>query len=254
MKQSNWNRAFEATPENFERRIESVLSALPEQEERTMKNKKMIRKAVLLAAAVVMVLGGSVFADEIMGYMRSDPKNTYTLADVAAVEEALGTVEGISQDAKFLESYSNGFTFAGAIVDGQEAMDKDDLTVYRYQGIQTTYTRDGARVDVEIMPDMGWEPSEKSVEVACGDVTVYTLVQDYKVVNETYEKTEEDLEAEEAGELLFSYDDSLEEPVLFQHRFVCWRENGMYYCITNIDSQVELEELVEMAQELITSK
>lgn len=257
MKELNWNRAMEQAPEAFETRMRSVLQALPEQEESIMKHTKNVRKIVVLAAAAVMVLGGAVFAANNFGYMKSDPQNTYSLKTPAAVEEVLKneTVEGITSDAKFLDAYSNGFTFAGATVEGEEARRDDDPTVYNYQNVDAWYQRDGATVYVRVSPIIeGLTDGQRGTEATVGDVTVYTLQQDYLVVPEDYVKTDEQKAAEATGELIFSYDSDLTEPEPMQQRYVSWMEDGMRYSISSIDSQASLEELLGMAQELIGSK
>ena len=256
MDQLNWNRAFERTPEKFTEGLHTVLEALPEQEERTMKLHKKLRRTIVLAAAAVMVLGGAVFAASEFRYIRSDAFNTYDLKDAAAVEEVIAgeTIDGITADAKFLETYSNGFTMTKATVDGVEARSEENPEEIHYQELWLHYCRENASLTVTVEPDMGYTVSDRSMEVPYGDVTLYTLVQDYKCVNEDYEMTPEDRAAETDGTLIFSYDNSLTEPELYQQRYVCWTEDGMHYSIDSMDSLTELDELVQMAQELIDSK
>jgi len=256
MKQQNWNRALEAPPEPFHARVRSVLNALPEQEEMTMKKIWNAKRIAVIAAAAVMVLSIGAVAANTFGYIKNDPKNTHSLKNADAVVEVLEgeAVEGISADARFLEEYSNGFTFAGADVEGMEARNEGDPTVYRYQSVESWYERDGAKVYVEVSPLIeGLTDQLRGAPVACGDVTVYALSQDYKVVPLDYEKSPEELEAEAAGTLIFSYDDDLSQPELMEQRYVSWLEDGMRYSINHIESQVPLDELVSMAQELIES-
>lgn len=256
MNQLNWDRAIEQAPEEFEARMRSVLQALPEQEEPMMKHTKNVRRIVVLAAAAVMVLGGAVFASNNFGYMKNDPETSYSLKNPAAVEAVLEqeSIDGITSEAKFLESYSNGFTFAGANVEGEKARGENDPTEYKYQNVETWYERDGATVYVRISPIIrDVTDHQQGTESTVGDVTVYALRQDYLVVPEDYVKTDEQKTAEAAGDLVFSYDADLTEPEAMQQRYVSWFQDGMRYSISAIDSQTELEELIGMAQELIDS-
>ena len=109
MKQYDWQRALEASPEPFHTRVRSVLSALPEQEEMTMKKAYRVKRIGALAAAAVLVLSIGVAAANNLGFIRTDSKNSRALKDPAAVVEVLehGEVEGIGANAKFLEAYSN---------------------------------------------------------------------------------------------------------------------------------------------------
>lgn len=255
MKQINWDRALEAPSEQFHDRLVSVLNALPEQEETTMKHIGNMKRVGALAVAAVLVLSLGVAAANNLGFIRTDSKNTHTLADASAVEEVLdGSVEGITSDAKFLETYANGFTFAGATLQGEEARADDDPTVYNYQTVNAWYERDGAVVYVDISPVLpGITDRFSGTAEEYGDVTLYTLTQNYKIVPEDYEVTQEELEAEAAGTLVFSYDDGLSEPETLVQRYVAWMQDGMHYSVNAMDSMTELSELVEMAQELINS-
>jgi len=256
MKQFDWQRALEAPTERFHEHVQSVLYALPEQEEMTMKKTWNLKRAGVLAAAVVMVLCIGVAAGDMMGYIRSDWRTTHDLKDPAAVVEALENedVEGLTADAKFLEAYSNGFAFAGATLEGNEARADDDPTVYRYQTVDAWYERDGAVVYVDISPLIpGVSDVFAGAPVACGDVTLYALERNYKVVNEDYVPTAEEEDAVAAGELVFSYDDSLSAPELVRQGYVSWVQDGMRYSVNHMGGQVALEELTSMAVELVNS-
>lgn len=254
MKQIHWERALEAPPERFHERLLSVLNTLPEQEETNMKHLWNLKRVGALAAAAVMVLSIGVAAANNLGFIRSDWRNTSTLDGPEAVAKVLenGEVEGITSDAKFLETYANGFVFAGATLDGAEARADNDPTVYSFQSVNAWYERNGAKVYVDISPVLpGISDQFDGEAVECGDVTLYTMERDYLVVPEDYEKTPEQLDAQAAGTLVFSYDDDLSEPEAFVQRYVSWMQDGMRYSVNAVDSMTELNELVAMAQELI---
>ena len=56
-----------------------------------------------------------------------------------------------------------------------------------------------------------------------------------------------------AGELVFSYDDSLSAPELVRQGYVSWVQDGMRYSVNHMGGQVALEELTSMAVELVNS-
>lgn len=256
MKQIHWERALEAPTEQFHDRLLSVLNALPEQEEMTMKHLWNAKRIGALAVAAVLVLSIGVAAANNLGFMRSDWKNSRSLKDAAAVEEVLkdGSVDGITEHAKFLESYSNGFTFVKGNLEGTEARGDNNPTVYHYQSVSSWYERDGATVYVDICPVLpGVNDAFNGTAAEWGDVTLYTLEQDYKIVPEDYEPTSEEKAAEAAGTLVFSWDGSLTQPEMVQQRYVSWMQDGMRYSVNSMDSMTELSELVAMAQELINS-
>lgn len=254
MKQIHWERALEAPSEQFHDRLLSVLNTLPEQEETTMKTFWNLKRVGALALAAVLVLSISAAAASSLGFIRSDWRETRTLDGPAAVVETLesGELEGITSDAKFLETYSNGFTFAQATLDGVEARADEDPTVYNYQTVNAWYERNGATVYVDISPVLpGISDGFNGTAVEYGDLTLYTLEQNYKIVPENYEPTREELDAQAAGTLVLSYADGLDTPQTVTQRYVSWLQDGMRYSVNAMDSMTELNELVAMAQELI---
>lgn len=256
MKQFDWDRALEAPTERFHAHVQSVLSTLPEQEEMTMKKFWSMKRVGALGLAAVLVLSIGVAAANNLGFIRTDGKNTHALADASAVVEVLesGELEGITSDAKFLETYSNGFTFAQATLDGVEARADEDPTVYNYQTVNAWYERNGAAVDVDISPVLpGISDGFDGEAVSCGDVTVYAQERDYLVVPLDYEPTPEELDAQAAGTLVLSYDDGLDAPQTVVQRCVTWMQDGMRYSVNAMDGRTELAELTAMAQELINS-
>lgn len=256
MKQIHWERALEAPSEQFHDRLLSVLNTLPEQEETTMKHTWKLKRVGALAAAAVLVLSIGVAAANSLGFIRSDGQNSSTLADPAAVVETLesGRVEGITSDAKFLETYSNGFTFASGELAGSVARADDDPAVYNYQSVSCRYERNGAAVDVDISPVLpGISDGFDGEAVSCGDVTLYAQERDYLVVPLDYEPTPEELDAQAAGTLVFSYADGLDAPQTVTQRYVSWIQDGMRYSVNAMDGRTELAELTAMAQELINS-
>lgn len=256
MKQINWNRAIEASPEHFHAHIQSVLSALPEQEDLVMKKTWSVKRVGALAVAAVLVLSIGVAAANNLGFIRNDWRNTSTLTEPDEVVEVLenGSVEGITSEAKFMETYSNGFTFVKGMLGGTEARADDNPTIYKYQTVDCWYERDGATVYVDISPVLpGISDQFEGEVVECGDVTLYTLTKDYKIVSEDYEATQEELDAEAAGTLVFSYDSDLSQPKNVVQCYVSWMQDGMRYSVHSMDSMTELSELIAMAQELINS-
>lgn len=256
MRQIDWERAMEAPPKHFHERVQTVLYALPEQEEQNMKTFWNLKRVGALALAAVLVLSIGVAAASNFGYIRSDSKNSHTLKTPAAVEEVLEgeTVDGLTADAKFLEAYSNGFTFVSASLEGTEARADDDPAVYHYQSVMSQYERDGAVVYVDISPVLpGITDRFEGETVECGDVTLYAAEQNYLVVPPDYEKTPEEEAAEAAGALVFSYDDGLEGPQAVTQRYVSWQQDGMRYSVNGMDSMTELSELTAMARELINA-
>ena len=144
--------------------------------------------------------------------------------------------------------------FRRVLVRSNEARADDDPTVYRYQTVDAWYERDGAVVYVDISPLIpGVSDVFAGAPVACGDVTLYALERNYKVVNEDYVPTAEEEDAVAAGELVFSYDDSLSAPELVRQGYVSWVQDGMRYSVNHMGGQVALEELTSMAVELVNS-
>jgi hypothetical protein len=83
-------------------------------------------------------------------------------------------------------------------------------------------------------------------------ISLYYYDQDYKFVPTSYELTEEDIKAQEAGELLISEGASEIECKNIQG--LSWYEEGIEYMLMGSDFHFTAEELVEMAKAIIDAQ
>lgn len=86
----------------------------------------------------------------------------------------------------------------------------------------------------------------------CVDIdgtTVYTIEQVFKFVPPDYEKTEQDIKDEEAGKLVFSY--GTEDVEVKTMRQVTWEEGNLVFDIIAGDDTVDMDTLVDMAEDMI---
>lgn len=251
MRDFHWDQAMEAPSEAFRTRVRSTLSALPEQEETVMKKWNLKRTAVLAAAAMA-VLAVSAAATGGFGMISTHcNKLTDTLPTIQTVSDTIADIESIDDHTDVPEAFSNGFVFDSTIREHNIATEKESPEEIKYDSISITYLRDGAEVTYHLTPDHGWGLTDSGETVTVGDVELYTLVQQYKFVNVGYEKTEAEKAAEAAGELQFSFTNGLEEPLCLEQRYVGWVMNGTEYALFCMDSLTTMDELVEMAEELI---
>lgn len=80
-------------------------------------------------------------------------------------------------------------------------------------------------------------------------ITVYTIEQVFKFVPPDYEKTEQDIKDEEAGKLVFSY--GTEDVEVKTMRQVTWEEGNLVFDIIAGDDTVDMDTLVDMAEDMI---
>ena len=86
----------------------------------------------------------------------------------------------------------------------------------------------------------------------CVDIdgtTVYTIEQVFKFVPPDYEKTEQDIKDEEAGKLVFSY--GTEDVEVKTMRQVTWEEGNLVFDIIAGDDTVDMDTIVDMAEDMI---
>lgn len=253
MGERDWKKAFGRCPKEMEDCLNTVLRELPEKREDQIMRKNHRKNMVIAAAAAVLVIGGSVFAAENLGYIASSSKGNAKIKSFASIEKQVKGIRGISPEIKYVESFRNGFTYKEGEIRGTDAKKDNEDTVYHYQTVNLKYYRGEDFVSFEVSPEnpvstIGGTP------VKAGDVTLYTSETVYKEVPLGYEKTEEDLEAEKKGTLMIGYSEEGTPVNEYTFRYVAWKEDGMTYSFSSLLSDVKLDELVDMAKEVLAAE
>lgn len=211
--------------------------------------KKIITRACAIAA-IVALLATTVYAADalniktLLSGSRGKLYKTVELAEEKA---------GFEIDAK--DSFSNGYSFAGARVQEVKGLDKDDRVRLTYNEItQELHNPSGERLLLtayqyqESIPASNLPPQQTK---KWGDTLVQYRVDHYKFVPPDYTQTEADkLWVQQPGNFLSYGSDTVQEEDV---AFLIWEKDGICYHIMDHDADEGADSLFSMAEELILS-
>lgn len=219
-------------------------SAYTERMLRPMKSKK---KIALITVAATMALGITVFA--VSGITSQWFSSSSSIPDYKTIPTAEQVAKDIGYEAVAIDEFENGYKFDnGSIVDNALA-DETGNVAEKFKSVSFRYEKDGD--EVIFSQDKFNSTVETSGEVISNidDIDVYYFNYTNKLVPGDYQMTEEDKKAEENGELVFSY--GMDEVTVSEVQSVSWLKDGMYYQLMQIDGKLSVDELAEMAKEII---
>ncbi len=213
-----------------------------------MKHMSM-KKIVVLVAACLLVSGITVVAGKTarIGVQGSAAPEYTDYAELGKAEEKLGyTVDSVEQ-------FTNGYSFAGVRINELKAYGEENNELYTIPAMQITYTKDGK--------DMGLYIQQRVEEVViakqpnavrtCGDISVRVDEYTYKFVPASYELTEEDKVNEQKDDYFISYgSDDIEIRKAVDVR---WEKDGLYYELIGFDLDMDGEEALDMAEEILSA-
>ncbi len=205
-------------------------------------------KICLTAAAATMILGVAVFAGSNM--IKSWNSSSSSIPDYTSLPTAEKCVEDAGYAPVLLSEFENGYAFEEGSVVQNNLKDASDRSVEKFKSFSFEYEKGGEEVWFSAGQYVSEMTQEGELAATIDGIDVYYTSYTNKMVPANYEMTAEDKKAEENGDLVFSY--GAIETSVSQVQGVSWEENGIHYNLTHIDGSLSQQELVDMAQELIT--
>lgn len=221
-------RGVEASPFLLQR-IKRDVKQEHEKERFSMKgfHMKKLAVAAVICLASVTCYGAVRFGNIEIG----TNKNIHKISELEDAKKEVGL------DAKYVESFGNGFTFRDG---GTGAMQLDDAEPSNVLNIGYE-NKDGKQVSLLIEKVAPY--TDAGMELTDG----YSS-QLYKFVPPDYELTEEDKERKAAGELEISYGSKeVEEKIMENYS---WQDNGLRYSLTASDCSLGEAAMAQMAAEI----
>ena len=219
-------------------------------EEKRMKTISM-KKVIIGVAAACFLLSGAVFA----GYMGH---TAYMAVSVPSMPEyetyaQIGEAETrLGYAADHVETFRNGYSFAGASIGTDYAYDENGQRLYSYEEMDIDYKKEG-------------EPSlslviEKPVESLYGDIvpeaartcdgiTIKYWKEEFSVVDSDYVVTKKELEEMKAADADISIEWNENTAETSHH--VMWEKDGICYMLFGFDVTLSPDEMLDMAEEII---
>ncbi|MBQ7794098.1 MAG: hypothetical protein IJ366_06195 [Clostridia bacterium] len=220
-----------------------------EREELIMKKKSVnVKKTVIFVAAVVCIIGTTVFAAN--SIIKSWYSSSSSVPEYTQLPTPQQCIEDIGYEPVLIESFDNGYEFKNGSVVNNSLRDEEDNTVEKFKSVFFRYEKDGDVLNFTQEKFNSELDMEGDIAARVDDVDIYYFSYTNKFVPPDYKMTDEDKQAEESGELIFSYGSSNVEIKKVQS--VSWTDNGIRFSLMQIDGRLTESELVQMAEEIIS--
>ena len=231
--------------ENIKKRVNNCIdSAYTERESYIMKSKK---KIALIAVAATLVMGITVFAAS--GIISQWFSGSSSIPEYKSLPSAEQVTKDIGYEVKLVDEFENGYKFDNGSVVNNNLTNDEGNSVEKFKSVTFRYVKYGDRVIFSQDKVTSKIETSGDVIAVINGTDVYYHSYTNKLVPSDYKLTKEDKEAEESGELVFSYGSSKVE--INEVQSVSWKNDGMYYQLLQIDGKLSADELAEMAKEII---
>lgn len=220
------------------------------QEENVMKKNlfasKKLKAAVVVGALCVMSFT-CYAAMQITGY------TSHSYLEWDSLPTAEQVQKKVDFTPKFVEEFSNGFKFDDAHVGTIVGTDSNfNKVTQEHKEVTFGYKRGEENICItnrEVSDEIGGDYSSFDETIDLDGIALYYNMQAYKFFPPDVTPSDEDLAAQEAGDLEISYGSSEIEEMNIQSIF--WEEDGIVYEMTCLGANVDKDGLVQMAKEVI---
>lgn len=221
----------------------------------TMKHKLLKPKTVIIAGMLIIATTVTcVAATDRSGIFGSSSHltETKTFPSKDKVKDSVGFTP------KYVESFKNGFKFDTFNYSNNEIRDDKGAAVEKYKGADFDYKKEGSKkgqslymaADKVEQKYLGENTSKNAVSVEYKGIKIDYTSNQYKSVPEGYNPTDEEKELQNKGLLEIGY--GSDEIEVSQNQSVGWYEDGITYCILNMDyTELSKDDMINMAKEVI---
>lgn len=207
---------------------------------------KKLKAAVVVGALCVMSFT-CYAAMQISGYTSHSYREWDKLPTAEEVQKKVDFIP------KFIEEFSNGFVFNDASVGAISGTDSEfNKVTAEHKMVTFGYKRGEENIAItnrEVSAEIGDDYSSFDETVDLDGIEGYYNMQAYKFFPPDVTPSDEDIEAQKSGALEISYGSSEIEEMNIQSLF--WEEDGIVYEMTAMGADVNKEDLMQMAKEVI---
>ncbi|RDY26721.1 hypothetical protein CHL78_012270 [Romboutsia weinsteinii] len=252
MSKNNLKGSFPKVPKEFHDKLSETLNNLPEREEgfNMINNKKYklpFKRGLAAALVATLTLGTTAFA---VGKIASIVGSTSTKATYTSIP----TEDEIKKDFKFtttiVDEFDNGYKFDGGYTSNVEGLDENNNVTAKSKELRIDYKKGNDEIYLNTADKLIGESDENlKIVDTYGDIKISYLESEYKFVPVDYELTEQDKIDEKSGKYIFSYGSDKVE--VSEFKYLSWEKDGVYYSFNAQDLNISMDDLVEMAYEVI---
>lgn len=236
--------------DDLKQKIDNQIKVQSKKEIYRMKklNKK---KVVIVAFAACLFVSANVFA---AGKISSLVGSSDRREDVTDFSKFDDQEKKLGYDVKAIECFDNGYLFSDMQVYTTEALDDAGNKVADYKTLDINYKNADKNIGLSIDKPIPSSEEQTPTETRqINDITFKYNLDTYKIVPEDYQMTEEDTTNEANGHYYFSCDGS-DEVTTQMVSSLSWEDGGVKYLLQQTDSEMSIDELIDMATQIIESK
>ncbi len=211
-------------------------------------NTRARKKISVIAAVAVLALGTTVFAAG--GIVSNWYSSSSSDPEYRSLPTAQQVRKDIGYDAVLISEFENGYAFKDGSIVNNDLADEDGNSVEKFKSVSFDYEKDGDKVIFSQDKFNSKMDIDGSVVKNVNGTDVYYYSYTNKFVPADYKMTDEDKKAEADGELVFSY--GSDKVKIVQIQAVTWVKDGMQYQLMQMDGSLSQDDLVEMAEEVIS--
>lgn len=249
IKESLWETGEQVAASDFlKHRIHNQITN--QTKEKYMMKKTYFKKIALIAVAIVCMSSVGAYA--------SGKLHSYVSRDSGAVMTELPSADQLNKELGFVpktaDAFANGFTFKDARISETQGLDENGNKLEQFNIIYYNFvSADGQEISLNISKP-GLE--DEFIPNANAKTTVYNGIdltyeeQNYKLVPEDYQLTEEDKADQESGAVIFSCGGG-DEVTASLFKSISWTDEGINYLLMGNDISLREADFVEMAKEII---
>ena len=207
-----------------------------------------IKKVVIGVAAACLLLSGAVFAGH-TAYMAAGVPSMpeyETYAQIGEAETRLGYA------ADHVETFRNGYSFAGASIGTNYAYDENGQRLYSYEEMDIDYKKEGETslyLAIEKPVESLYGDIVPEAVRTCEGITIKYWKVEFSVVDTDYVVTRKEIEEMKAADSDISIEWNENTAETSHH--VMWEKEGICYMLSGFDVTLSPDEMMDMAEEII---
>lgn len=250
---NNTDKAIKETLYNKSKNLEApdyLLNTIKNQvynKENTMKKHKFTARTILAASFLTIILVTGVIASGGLAYIQSSSDSRNAIDHYPTIEEVQREVNYVPKYPKALGKYE----FYTAQPYKTNDMDETNNVINSYNDISFYYKTNKGTLSLDATKAIR-ESDNTGESINYKGLTLYYNSIIYKAVPTDYIETNEDKERESKGELTIGYgaDKITEEKT----QNILWVENGITYNLLDMGVEIDKNDFINMAKEVINQK